>query len=154
MASAVYFQVYAKCKGMASRMTPADESHLDQAMERAHRAKDIRTSMMIEKFFRELDDPLDFGFDEGLPPGLEDFSPSMAPAMMKRMDELEDMPRTELIAMLAKALPVGLPLKNMSHQELMDIAAVMVMGELGIGLDRLFGGSSPFGPAKKLPKSR
>jgi len=154
MAAAVYFQVYAKCKGMANRMTPADESRLDQAMERAHRDKDIRTSMMIGKFFRELDDPLDFGFDEDLPPGLEDFSPSMAPAMMKRMDELEDMPRAELIAMLAKALPVSLPLKNMSHQELMDIAAVMVMGELGVDLGSLLGGASPFGPAKKLPKSR
>ena len=74
--------------------------------------------------------------------------------MMKRMDELEDMPRAELIAMLAKALPVSLPLKNMSHQELMDIAAVMVMGELGVDLGSLLGGASPFGPAKKLPKSR
>ena len=30
----------------------------------------------------------------------------------------------------------------------------MVMGELGVDLGSLLGGASPFGPAKKLPKSR
>ena len=155
MTAAVYFQVYAKCKGVAGKMSSVDESRLYNALEYAHQVNDTRAAVLIGNLFRELeDDPLDFGFDADFPPSFEGMDPNLMVSMGKRMDEIENMPRAELIAMLAKALPKGLPLKNMPHAELLELAAVMVMGELGFGLDSLLGGSSPFGPAKKLPKSR
>ncbi|MFZ4702268.1 MAG: hypothetical protein ACOYMG_19675, partial [Candidatus Methylumidiphilus sp.] len=151
--AATYFHVFARCKGVAKRATPKEENSLEYAVDRAHRNKDHRTAMLIENFFRELDGDRDLENDYYLPPGFEDFDPRMAPAMMKRMDEVENMPRAELIAMISKALP-GMPLKNMSQQELLEMAAVMMLGELGIGLEKVLGALSPGGPAKKPPKSR
>ncbi len=152
--AATYFQVYAKCKGVAERMTPTDESRLDNALDRAHRAKDTRTTVLIGNFFRELEESEDFGFDEeDLPPGFEDLDPTMMPAMMKRIMEMEFLPREDLIRIIAKGMP-GLPVKSLPDAQLLDIARLMVMEEFGINLDSMYDGPSPFGPVKKLPKLR
>jgi hypothetical protein len=123
------------------------------ALDRAHRAKDHRTEVLIEAFFRELDEAEDFGNEDGLPPGFENFDRANLPALTKRMIELQNLPRAELIRLAGKIMP-GLPLKMLSDDKLMDIAMLAVMEEFGMDLDSLPGGQSPFGTPEKPPKFR
>jgi tetratricopeptide (TPR) repeat protein len=151
--AAIYFKVYAKCKGVASRVTETDEDRLDSALDHARRAKDRRTEVLIETFFRELDEAGDLGYEDDLPPGFEGFDRGNLPALMKRMMELQNLPRAELIRLAAKAMP-GLPVKNLPDEKLMDIALLAVMEEFGLDLDSMPGGQFPFGPPEKPPKFR
>ena len=129
--AAVYFQVYAKCKGVATRLTPADEDRLENAMNYAHRTKDHRTEMLIESFFRELDEAEESEHDDDFPPGFDGVDPARLPAIMQRIMEMEDLSRTELLRIVSKRMP-GLPVKQLTDMELLDIAKMLTMEEYGI----------------------
>jgi hypothetical protein len=92
-------------------------------------------------------------FDEDFLPELQNFESKMTPDFQKRMMELDTMPKAKLADMLAKAMP-GLPIKSLSHEDLLNMARMMLMDEMGIDVQRLLGGATPFDPIKKLPKLR
>lgn len=152
-AGPVYFEVFAKCKGAAKRMNGQDEYRLELAMKRLRDSKDHRVRVLIDNFFRELDESQNIDFGGVLPFGLDGVEPKMLPAIMKRMAELEYMPRAELIAMIADAMP-GLPIKNLPDDRLLEIARLVVIGESGIDMDSLFDVLSPLGLPKKPSKFR
>jgi tetratricopeptide (TPR) repeat protein len=152
-AGPIYFSVYADCKGVATRITAGQEHRLDLAMQRAQLANDHRVGLLIQKFFEALDEADEFEFDEDFLPELQNFESKMTPDFQKRMMELDTLPKAKLADMLAKAMP-GLPLKHLSHDDLLNMARMMLMDEMGVDVQRLLGGAIPFDPIKKLPKSR
>ncbi len=152
-AGPVYFEIFAKCKGVAKRMSGQDEYRLELAEQRLRGSKDQRVGILIENFFRELDESLDNGFKGGMPFDLDGLNPNMLPAIMKRVTELEMMPRSELFAIIADAIP-GLPLKNLPDEGLMDIARLVAMGEFGFDIGGMLDMIASLDTPKKSPKSR
>ena len=141
-AGPVYFEVYAACKGSARRLSGRDEQRLGHALDRARRAKDSRAGVLIEKFFRALEEYEEEGFDADFLPGLEGLQAKLTPDLERRIMEVDDLPREKLLAMLAQAMP-GAPLHNMPRAALLDMARMLLMNELGIDLKAIFGGALP-----------
>jgi tetratricopeptide (TPR) repeat protein len=150
-ASPIYFQVYASCKGVAKRMSQWDEDRLDMALERAREANDRRTAVLIEQLFRKLDEAFeeDYQLDDFMP-GLEEMHSKLTPELERRIMKLETLSQAELLKIVHESVP-GLPLKGLPREELLNLARLAIMGELGIDLKSLLGGlplDLPFGPQK------
>ena len=153
-ASPLYFQIYADCKGEAKRLSDYGENRLATALDRARHANDHRTAALIEQMFRQLDEALEEDyFDEDYLPGIENLQRNLTPDLERRIMELDSKPHAELLAMVSKALP-DLPLQSLPHRDLLNIAQMMLMGELGLDLNALFGDLVPPGLLQKPKKSR
>lgn len=151
-AGPLYFMVYANCKGIATRMSVRDESQLEYALGLADRNNDRRTALLIESLLRKLDE----AYEDDL--HLEDFIPNpgklqskLTPELERRIYELETLSQAELLKIVSQYIP-GMPLKSLPREELLNLARIALMGELGIDLKGLLGGllpsNLPFGPHK------
>jgi len=152
-ASPIYFQVYAKCKGEAKRLSEWDEDRLATALDLARHSNDHHTAVLIEQLFQKLDELEGGYFDVDYLPGIENLQKNLSPDLERRIMELDSKSHAELVAMVSKVLP-DLPLQSLPHRDLLNIAQMMLMGELGLDLNALFGELVPPGLLQNPKKSR
>jgi tetratricopeptide (TPR) repeat protein len=158
----IYFEIYAKCKGEAKNLSMMDERRLQMAHDRAIRAKDRRSIVLIEGFFREYDEahhpePDDFfpflWGDDDSEKGGKGLDPKLMPQLLIRLMKLSEMPPQELIHYITDGHE-AFPLKGMKEADLMNLAVNKLLTEMGIdpaALDELV--NLP-GPGKKPGKVR
>ncbi|MDD5037201.1 MAG: hypothetical protein PHE55_20940 [Methylococcaceae bacterium] len=153
----IYFEVLAKCKGVARKMGPREEERLEVAMDHIHRRQDERVRVLIDKLFRQFDEAMepDFDVDFPLSPfGDNEMDMKTAVLLTKRMLDISAMSREELIQKLSNG-PSGLPLKKLATEELRDLLLAMTLEEQGFDMDKMGGTLFPFGlPGKPSPKLR
>jgi len=102
--------------------------------------------------FRKLDEAYEDDLHvEDFMPGLDKLQSKLTPELERRIYDLETLPQAELLKIVNESVP-GLPLKSLPREDLLNLARLAIMGELGIDLKGLLGGLSPldppFGPHK------
>jgi tetratricopeptide (TPR) repeat protein len=160
--SAIYFDVYAKCRGDAARMDSMDEYRLHMALDQAHRAKDHRIAVLIENFFRAFDQAQQPDFDDAFPfpiPQLggkgagQGVDPQALVKFLMRFMELSQMPRQELVKYISGSQRAS-HLKELDEAELLELGMQKLLDELGLDRSMLEALEDLPVPGKKPGKYR
>jgi hypothetical protein len=143
-----YFEVYALCKGSPKRLSLKHETRLDMALACARSGEEHRVAALIDNFLREFDELADEGMDldDDFPFDFSGLDANQQIKLMNRLTQLELLSREELQRLITKTMP-GFLLKNVSHDELLEFAKIVVMLETGvINLEDLMNSRASFGP--------
>lgn len=151
-----YFEVYAKCKGDASKLLPMDEFRLQMSMDQAHHAKDRRAIALIDKFLIKHEESLLPDFDEVLPGGfspLEGLDEGKARQFIERVEELDNLtPEETARELLGELSPEDI--QNLSDKAALDLILGKLFKGLNMDLGEILGGLPLPGSGRKPKKRR